>query len=245
MTQRMKEKKFVRESEFDESLNQLLTSFSLQAEKCRKVWHREKYRMRSSATGRRGLTRQGAWKALLCPLRGFHSFSCTEKFHVSIPSYDAALLWEFLHIFLCGPYMFVIFLMVKTIPIELRVRWDMLFGMRSDEACVQRYEDICKALETNTECGLNASDVEERQRIHGANEFEIKEETPLWKKYLEQVWVRSTCCHHVLDLSVDWLIVSFLFFNSSKRHSSLCSWSRRPSVLFRNNTMTPSALLLP
>ncbi len=44
-----------------------------------------------------------------------------------------------------------------------------------------------KTLETNTDAGLSLPEVEVRNRIHGPNEFEIKEEAPLWKKYLEQV----------------------------------------------------------
>ncbi|OQV11428.1 Calcium-transporting ATPase type 2C member 1 [Hypsibius exemplaris] len=62
----------------------------------------------------------------------------------------------------------------------------MLFGMKSDEACQLRFEDVAKTLETNTDAGLSLPEVEIRNRIHGPNEFEIKEEAPLWKKYLEQ-----------------------------------------------------------
>jgi magnesium-transporting ATPase (P-type) len=64
---------------------------------------------------------------------------------------------------------------------------DMLFGMKSDEACQLSVEEIIRALETDLGNGLSLYEVDVRTKIHGPNEFEIKQEAPLWRKYLEQV----------------------------------------------------------
>lgn len=49
------------------------------------------------------------------------------------------------------------------------------------------YLKVVEDLRADTKHGLSAGEVAQRRKIHGYNEFQISEEDPLWKKYLEQV----------------------------------------------------------
>ncbi len=60
--------------------------------------------------------------------------------------------------------------------------------MRASEAAVSTVSDVVHRLGADTARGLGESQVSERRQLHGYNEFEIKEEDPLWRKYLNQVW---------------------------------------------------------
>ena len=55
------------------------------------------------------------------------------------------------------------------------------------EAAAMTSSEVMQRLEANGGRGLTSTQVEERRAIHGLNEFTIKEEDPLWKKYLNQV----------------------------------------------------------
>lgn len=59
--------------------------------------------------------------------------------------------------------------------------------MRTSEAAVAQLSDVLGRLGANASQGLASQEVEGRRRIHGLNEFTIKEEDPLWRKYLNQV----------------------------------------------------------
>lgn len=59
--------------------------------------------------------------------------------------------------------------------------------MRASEAAVAPFPEVLERLGTNGSQGLTSKQVEERRRLHGLNEFIIKEDDPLWKKYLNQV----------------------------------------------------------
>ena len=63
----------------------------------------------------------------------------------------------------------------------------MLVDMKSDEACQLNVDDVLKTLETNHTSGLSLEEVERRRKTYGPNEFSIAEDTPLWRKYIEQV----------------------------------------------------------
>ncbi len=62
--------------------------------------------------------------------------------------------------------------------------------MRASEAAVSTASDVVQRLETDRARGLTSEEVEKRRKFHGFNEFEIKEEEPLWLKYLNQVGTR-------------------------------------------------------
>ncbi len=59
--------------------------------------------------------------------------------------------------------------------------------MRASEAAVSTITDVVHRLNADCGRGLTESQVEERRQLHGHNEFEIKEDDPLWRKYLNQV----------------------------------------------------------
>jgi Ca2+-transporting ATPase len=63
----------------------------------------------------------------------------------------------------------------------------MMKTLPSSQACRLSVEETCQILEVNPAKGLDSSEVVRRRAIHGQNDFEINQETPLWKKYLEQV----------------------------------------------------------
>ena len=66
--------------------------------------------------------------------------------------------------------------------------------MRASEAAVSTVTDVVHRLDADCARGLTNHQVEERRKLHGYNEFEIKEEDPLWRKYLNQVL--SVVCGH-------------------------------------------------
>ena len=63
----------------------------------------------------------------------------------------------------------------------------MVPTMRASEAAVSTIADIVHRLRADCSKGLDTEQVERRRGVHGYNEFEIKEDDPLWKKYLNQV----------------------------------------------------------
>lgn len=56
-----------------------------------------------------------------------------------------------------------------------------------EEARLLNCKEICQILQTNDENGLEKNEANTRLRVFGYNEFNVKEEEPLWSKYLEQV----------------------------------------------------------
>ncbi|XP_053401616.1 calcium-transporting ATPase type 2C member 1-like isoform X2 [Mercenaria mercenaria] len=63
---------------------------------------------------------------------------------------------------------------------------EMMKTLPSSQACRLSVEETCQVLEVNPSKGLDSNEVVRRRAVHGHNDFEISEETPLWKKYLEQ-----------------------------------------------------------
>ena len=74
----------------------------------------------------------------------------------------------------------------------------MLHELRSGEACALPYQTVASRLQTNLNYGLTSDEADRRQRAYGHNEFDITEDEPLWKKYLAQVCI-STSCHLTLS----------------------------------------------
>ncbi|CAN7991005.1 unnamed protein product, partial [Ixodes hexagonus] len=59
-------------------------------------------------------------------------------------------------------------------------------GMRTEEACQRPYEEVAQQLGTDLRRGLSWREANHRLSSLGPNEFEVRQEEPLWKKYSEQ-----------------------------------------------------------
>ena len=59
--------------------------------------------------------------------------------------------------------------------------------MRAAEAAVSTVTDVVGRLGADCSAGLTEEEVERRRKLFGKNEFVIKKEEPLWRKYLNQV----------------------------------------------------------
>ena len=64
-------------------------------------------------------------------------------------------------------------------------------SLSSQQACQLSCEETARFLDVNVSQGLNVAEVAHRKAVHGSNDFEINEDTPLWKKYMEQVGGKS------------------------------------------------------
>lgn len=62
----------------------------------------------------------------------------------------------------------------------------MVRCIKSQEACQLSYEDVAAYLKVDLRKGLSWEEADNRRRVHGLNEFEVKQDDPLWKKYLSQ-----------------------------------------------------------
>ncbi|XP_052817483.1 calcium-transporting ATPase type 2C member 1-like isoform X2 [Mya arenaria] len=62
----------------------------------------------------------------------------------------------------------------------------MMQTLPSVQACQLSVEETTRILDVNLSQGLDRSEVTRRRAVHGFNDFDINQETPLWKKYLEQ-----------------------------------------------------------
>lgn len=58
--------------------------------------------------------------------------------------------------------------------------------MNSDVACRVQAQEIVKILRTDAKLGLNQSEIENRRKFYGENDFETDDDEPIWKKYLGQ-----------------------------------------------------------
>ena len=63
--------------------------------------------------------------------------------------------------------------------------------MRASEAAVSTVADVVSRLGADCSVGLSEAEVERRRKAFGRNEFVIKTEEPLWKKYINQVGRRG------------------------------------------------------
>lgn len=63
----------------------------------------------------------------------------------------------------------------------------MMAAMSSGYAAKLSVDEITKHFRTDPLLGLNGEEAERRRKIHGLNEFDVVEDKPLWKKYIDQV----------------------------------------------------------
>ena len=47
--------------------------------------------------------------------------------------------------------------------------------------------EVLKQFRSDPVRGLTNDEVERRRKLHGLNEFDVVEDTPLWRKYIDQV----------------------------------------------------------
>ena len=77
----------------------------------------------------------------------------------------------------------------KVVDVELfqEKYKDTMVKISSQTACSTEIPLMEDLLKTSTKEGLSSKEVTHRQRLYGGNDFDIGEETPLWKKYLLMV----------------------------------------------------------
>ena len=76
----------------------------------------------------------------------------------------------------------------------------VLSTIRASEAAVSTVADVVRRLEADPGRGLASTEVEQRRTVHGFNEFQITEEEPLWRKYLNQVGTTAVLSRLLLQL---------------------------------------------
>lgn len=59
--------------------------------------------------------------------------------------------------------------------------------MSSGKASSLSVAEVLKQFRSDPVRGLTNDEVERRRKLHGLNEFDVVEDTPLWRKYIDQV----------------------------------------------------------
>ena len=57
----------------------------------------------------------------------------------------------------------------------------------SGKASSMSVAEVSKQFRTDPDLGLTNEQVQRRRKLHGLNEFDVVEEKPLWRKYIDQV----------------------------------------------------------
>lgn len=57
----------------------------------------------------------------------------------------------------------------------------------SGKASSMSVAEVLKQFRSDPVRGLANDEVERRRKLHGLNEFDVVEDTPLWRKYIDQV----------------------------------------------------------
>lgn len=57
----------------------------------------------------------------------------------------------------------------------------------SGKASSLSVSEVLKQFRSDPVRGLTNDEVERRRKLHGLNEFDVVEDTPLWRKYIDQV----------------------------------------------------------
>ena len=69
----------------------------------------------------------------------------------------------------------------------------MLPFLQSAKVSSMSIDDVERDFQSHISSGLVSSEAERRKRIYGLNEFDVGPDTPLWRKYVDQV---SNVCIH-------------------------------------------------
>ena len=70
---------------------------------------------------------------------------------------------------------------------DLKASKTMSTVISSGKASSLSVSDVLKQFHTDPVRGLRYDEVERRRKFHGLNEFDLVEDVPLWRKYIEQV----------------------------------------------------------
>ena len=62
----------------------------------------------------------------------------------------------------------------------------MMTFLNSESSASLTYEETARLLNTNIDSGISEGEINERRKLYSYNEFEIGDQEPLWKKYLEK-----------------------------------------------------------
>jgi magnesium-transporting ATPase (P-type) len=63
----------------------------------------------------------------------------------------------------------------------------MLPFLASAKVSSMSIDDVERDFQSQMSSGLVSSEAERRKRIYGLNEFDVGPDTPLWRKYVDQV----------------------------------------------------------
>lgn len=72
-------------------------------------------------------------------------------------------------------------------PEEGRRSGMMSTVISSGKASSLSVSEVLKQFRSDPVRGLANDEVERRRKLHGLNEFDMLEDTPLWRKYIDQV----------------------------------------------------------
>lgn len=70
---------------------------------------------------------------------------------------------------------------------DLKASETMSTVISSGKASSLSVSEVLKQFHTDPVRGLSYDEVERRRKFHGLNEFDVVEDVPLWRKYIEQV----------------------------------------------------------
>lgn len=75
----------------------------------------------------------------------------------------------------------------EEFPEEGRGSGMMSTVISSGKASSLSVSEVLKQFRSDPVRGLANDEVERRRKLHGLNEFDVVEDTPLWRKYIDQV----------------------------------------------------------
>lgn len=101
---------------------------------------------------------------------------------------------------------------VKLEQSELNLAPAMMATVISSQtASTLSVEEILKEFKTHETNGLPNDEIERRRMLHGWNEFDVCEETPLWRKYLDQVSDFSRYFWYLFWIWTGWQQIEIIF----------------------------------
>ena len=77
---------------------------------------------------------------------------------------------------------------------------DMLPFLSSAKVSSMSVEDVLREFRSDASTGLVDEEADRRKRIYGLNEFDVGQETPLWKKYVDQVMIAKEAKYILINI---------------------------------------------
>ena len=75
----------------------------------------------------------------------------------------------------------------KHLIIESKESTSEMASIVSEKASSISVQEIEELVETDSSKGLSEEEAKKREKAYGSNDFDVSEELPLWKKYINQV----------------------------------------------------------